>query len=131
MPKVMFPIVDVRDVAFAHLQALKVPEARNQRFVLNNQSLWFKEIAEILKAEYGQWYKFKTGELKYCTLKIACIFDKQARLIAPMWGKSLILENQRSREVLGLDYKQSNNTIVAMAESMIESGLIKDKRKKN
>jgi len=36
MPKIMFPIVDVRDVALAHLQALKIPEARNQRFVLNN-----------------------------------------------------------------------------------------------
>ena len=29
LPKVMFPIVDVRDVAQAHLNAIKVPEARN------------------------------------------------------------------------------------------------------
>jgi len=29
LPQVWFPIVDVRDVAQAHLNAIKVPEARN------------------------------------------------------------------------------------------------------
>jgi nucleoside-diphosphate-sugar epimerase len=29
LPKMWFPIVDVRDVAQAHLNAIKVPEARN------------------------------------------------------------------------------------------------------
>lgn len=41
MPKIMFPIVDVREVAEAHLKALLVPEARNQRFILSSESLWF------------------------------------------------------------------------------------------
>ena len=36
MPKVQFAFVDVREVAFAHLQALKVEEAKNQRFILSN-----------------------------------------------------------------------------------------------
>jgi len=34
MPKIMFPIVDVREVAYAHLQGLKVPEAKGNRFIL-------------------------------------------------------------------------------------------------
>lgn len=41
-PKVMMPLVDVRDVAQAHLQAIKVDEAKNKRFVLSSESLWFK-----------------------------------------------------------------------------------------
>lgn len=53
VPRINFPVVDVRDVALAHLKATTVPEARNQRFILNCQGMWFKEIAEILKAEYG------------------------------------------------------------------------------
>lgn len=76
MPKIMMPIVDVRDVALAHLQAIKVEEAKNQRFILNGRSMWFKEIAEALQKEFGQFYKIKTGELRYCTLKIAACFDK-------------------------------------------------------
>lgn len=34
MPKIHFAIVDVREVAKAHLQGIKVPEARNQRFIV-------------------------------------------------------------------------------------------------
>jgi len=81
--------------------------------------MWFREIAEILKAEYGRWYDIKSGELKYCTMKIAAVFDKQARQIVPMWGKQLMLENRRSREVLGIEYEQPKFTICGMAESMI------------
>ena len=34
LPKMWFPIVDVRDVAQAHLNAIKVPEFANKRFAL-------------------------------------------------------------------------------------------------
>ena len=40
VPKVMFSLVDVRECAEAHLQALKRPEAANKRFVLVNESVW-------------------------------------------------------------------------------------------
>ena len=53
VPRVNLPIVDVRDVALAHLNAIKVPEARNQRFILSSQSIWFREIAEALKSKFG------------------------------------------------------------------------------
>jgi len=58
-----------------HLQAVKVPEAAGHRFIANNKSLWFKEIAEFLKEEFPKGYKIKTGELKYCTMKMASFFD--------------------------------------------------------
>jgi len=35
MPRIMYPVVDVRDCAKAHLQAIKVEEAKNKRFILN------------------------------------------------------------------------------------------------
>ena len=34
LPRLMNSVVDVRDAAFAHLQAIKVPEAKNKRFIL-------------------------------------------------------------------------------------------------
>ena len=53
MPKINFPVVDVRDVALAHLRGIKIPEAKNQRFILISQSVWLKDIAGALKREYG------------------------------------------------------------------------------
>eukprot|EP00347_Sterkiella_histriomuscorum_P002260 403368849 len=130
VPRINFPLVDVRDVALAHLRAITVPEARNNRFILNCQGMWFKDIAETLKAEYGKYYKVKTGELKYCTIKFVALFDKQAKMILPFWNKALNLDNRKSREILGIQYQNTRDTIVGMADSMIDSGLIKDKRKK-
>ena len=54
MPKVFQAIVDVREVAMAHLQALKVPEAGMNRFILSSENLWFKDIAQILNERFPE-----------------------------------------------------------------------------
>ena len=41
----MMTLVDVREVALAHVQAIKVEEARNRRFILVNNSMWFGDMA--------------------------------------------------------------------------------------
>ena len=51
-PFAVVPLVDVRDVAIAHLRALKVKAAANQRFGLVNKNMWFTELASILKKEF-------------------------------------------------------------------------------
>jgi nucleoside-diphosphate-sugar epimerase len=43
--RIMLPIVDVRDVAQAHLMALKVKEAAGNRFILYTDCLWIRESA--------------------------------------------------------------------------------------
>ncbi|CDW91338.1 nad dependent epimerase dehydratase [Stylonychia lemnae] len=130
MPKIMFPIVDVRDVALAHLRGIEVEEAKGNRFILSCKGVWFVEIASALKSEFGKSYKIKDKELSYCTIKIAALFDKSVKLIVPMWGKTLNLENQKSRDILGIDYIYPQKSVIDMAHSMIESGLIKNKIKK-
>jgi len=41
VPKVKFALVDVRNVAEAHLQAILRPEAAGKRFMLVGESFWF------------------------------------------------------------------------------------------
>ena len=52
MPKIMMSIVDVRDVAYAHLQAIKIEDAKNKRFILSSDNAWFKDVAEVLRQAY-------------------------------------------------------------------------------
>ena len=66
MPKVMFPVVDVREVAQAHLQAIKVPEARNKRINCTARTLKFKDMSQILKNKFYPAYPLKTNDLCYC-----------------------------------------------------------------
>ena len=93
--------MDVREVAFAHLQALKVPEARNQRFILASESLWFKEVADAIKARFST-YPVVTREIGYCPIKVASWFDSTIKLTLPFWNKVLIMDNKRSKDVLGV-----------------------------
>ena len=49
-------LVEVRDVARAHLNALTIPEAANKRFLLVGEALWLHDIALLLKEKYGKEY---------------------------------------------------------------------------
>jgi hypothetical protein len=43
-PEIGFPLVDVKDVAIAHLNAIKIDEAKNQRFILVQKTFRMYEI---------------------------------------------------------------------------------------
>ena len=45
VPRLKMGMVDVRDVARAHLQAVKVDAAKNRRFILVSRCAWRKEMA--------------------------------------------------------------------------------------
>ena len=75
MPKIQMPVVDVRDVAYAHLQALKVEEAKNKRFILSEKSMWLVEICTVLKNHYGDGFKLNNKEVGYCPVKMAACFN--------------------------------------------------------
>lgn len=129
MPKVQMAIVDVREVALAHLQGLKVPEAKNKRFILSSGTVWFKQIAEVLKNQYPQ-FNVKDRELPYCPVKLASYFDKSVKSILPMWGKNMTVDNKQSREILNITYKEPAESIIAMAESLFDAGVIQRKAAK-
>jgi nucleoside-diphosphate-sugar epimerase len=48
-----FSWVCVTDVARAHLLALKVPEAGNQRFILNGWTTWVPKMIDMFNEEFG------------------------------------------------------------------------------
>ena len=59
MPRIRMGIVDVRECAIAHLNAIKIDEARNQRFILCNRTVWMSELAKWLHDEFNpQGYNF-------------------------------------------------------------------------
>ena len=120
------PVVDVRDVAQAHLQAIKVEEAKNKRFILAADCLWFKDFAEVLKQKYPN-FNVQTGEIGYWMVKIVSWFDNLAKHALPIWNKTLRVDHSLSVQVLGIKYINPNESIVAMAESLFNAGMIERK----
>jgi nucleoside-diphosphate-sugar epimerase len=125
--RIMLPIVDVRDVAQAHLMALKVKEAAGNRFILYTDCLWIRESAEILNEEFGSFYKIPTNELCYFTVKAYSYYDPSIKLTLPYWGKKFYLQNSKSKQILGIQYKSAKDSIIEMAYKMLETGYVKNK----
>ena len=51
--KSTYDFVDVRDVALAHLQAVKIESTLNRRFIICAGELWWKQVAEWLATEFN------------------------------------------------------------------------------
>ena len=132
MPKVQLPTVDVRDVAQAHLAAIQIPEAANQRFILCAESAWFKDYGVWLDEVYGKKgskkYKVVTSELPKLLCQIVAFFDKEIKTIMPFWGIEKYFDNTTTKEVLKIDFIPAKQSIQDMAVTLIETGYIPDKR---
>ncbi|XP_072017994.1 uncharacterized protein [Amphiura filiformis] len=123
--RINFGIVDVRDVAKAHINAMTEPEAVGRRHILVNKSMWMSDMAEILKAEFQQHgYNVSTSNLPKFIFKIVAIFDKEAKEMAPIWNKTFDFDNTRMRQVLKIEPTPIQDTFIDMGYSIIEGGYI-------
>src|SRR5262249_30076809 len=53
IPNVGLNIIDVRDLAVAHVLAMTAPGAAGQRLIASGDFMWMKDIAATLKAKLG------------------------------------------------------------------------------
>lgn len=94
IPVIAFAVVDVREVAEAHMQCIKRDEAQGKRFLLSNQSMWMREIGEVLHRNFSPMgYNIPTNEAKYCFIKFAGWFRADAKKIATYWGRQVVTNN--------------------------------------
>ena len=126
MPRIKLGAVDARDLAQAHLQACKVEEAKNQRFIISAESLWFRDIAVILKEEFPR-YDIKTNDMSYCLMKIAGCFDSTARMMVKMWDMDMDLNSSKAKEILGIRYRPIDGSLKEMGHALVESGIVPKK----
>lgn len=112
LPQLYIPIVDVRDVAAAHILAMTAPAAAGQRFLLSNgPALAMEEIAAVLRAGLGDAAdRVPTATIESTT------------------GAGLdhgrLTSNDKARSVLGWTPRPPQEAIVAAARSMIDHGLV-------
>ena len=110
-PRFRFGLVDVRDVADAHLRAMAVPQAAGKRYlaVADGPTLTFLEVAAILRRHLGpQAADAPTTQAPGDELP------------------HLVIHNDRARTDLGWRPRPVETTVVETAESLRTLGLIGD-----
>jgi dihydroflavonol-4-reductase len=127
-PRLIFGIVDVRDVADLHIRAMTDPAAKGERFLaLTGDFMSMQEIAKILKARMGAAARrVPTNQLPDFLVRLAAMRDPAVQQILPELGKYKNGSNEKARRLLGWAPRSREDAIVATAESMIALGLLKD-----
>jgi nucleoside-diphosphate-sugar epimerase len=125
-PDIYIPVVDVRDVASAHILAMKASDASGQRFLISaGPVLAMKQIGGILKAALGDAAaKVPTRSLPGIVMRVGSIFRPEFRGATADLGYKKQLSNEKARRVLGWQPRDEKDAIVSAGESMVRKNLV-------
>jgi len=125
LPRVGFPVVDVRDVSAMHIAAMETPAAGGQRFPCSGGFMWLEEIAETLRRGLpGQARKVPRRRMPDWMVKTVALFDRDLRTISGDLGKVRIIDTGNARERLGWQPRPDEEAVLAAARSLIDKGVV-------
>jgi dihydroflavonol-4-reductase len=124
--KLKMGVVDVHDVAAALLLGMTTPEAAGQRFTCSSATLWYKEIADILRKEYAPrgYKKIPYIQFPDFAVRFLALFDKKIGIVIRDLNWDYEISNEKAKRVLKWHPRSKEEAILAMAESLIELGLL-------
>lgn len=126
IPQMYWPIVDVRDVAAAHIAAMTASEAAGQRFCCAGESYWAQDVAQILARHFaGKNYKITTRQIPDLFMRLIALVDPTTRLSINWLGREYTLANAKLKTTLGWSPRSLDETVIEMAESMISLGMVR------
>jgi nucleoside-diphosphate-sugar epimerase len=129
IPKVNQPVVDVRDVADAHVNAIERGK-NGSRYILSNKECdSFLNFANYLRSDGSfRYYKLPNKEYPKFVIWLMSWFDHRLSYDLPLYGKKFNYDNSKSKDELGVTYRSSRESLVEMANNLISIGYIEDLR---
>lgn len=124
-PRIGFTLVDVRDVADAHILALTAPQAAGKRFVCSGEFYWISDLARALSGHLGdKGYRIPTRELPNWMVRLGALFDPTIRSVLHQLGERKEIDAARLRAELRWSPRPNEDTIRDTADSLIEHGVV-------
>jgi dihydroflavonol-4-reductase len=126
LPRLGFPVTDVRDVADAHVRALTHPGIDGERFLVAGEFLWLEDIARVLKARLGpKARRVPSKKLPDFLVKLSALFDPTVKMVLPELGRARAVDSGHVQRVLGVKLRPAEETILDTAKSLLETGIVK------
>jgi nucleoside-diphosphate-sugar epimerase len=117
--------VDVRDVVEMIEKAMITQEAGGKRFIANGTSIPLQEFALLLDRNFAsRGYRVPIRVLPDWLIRFFAIFVPKTKPVVDTLGWKFSLSTGQARSVLGWQPRPYEGTILAMAQSMIEKGLV-------
>ncbi len=125
VPRLTLGLVDVRDVALAHLRAALIPQAHG-RYIVVAQSLRLLEMARLMRAQAaGLKDKLPRSEApKWLMWLIAPWVGLERTYVARNVGFDIQFDNARSTQELGVAYRSPEQTLNDHVAQIAADGLV-------
>ena len=126
VPNLFFGLVDVRDVAEAHVRAMTLPiESLEPRYICFAEELHFQQICARLQTAFPdrRLPKYRVPDpLMY----VYALVNSQLSwtFLRRSLGRSIRIDNQKAKEGLGIRFRSIDDTLVDTGQSMIEGGYL-------
>jgi len=125
IPAFNFGMVDVRDIAEAHMKAAFTPDAKG-RHIVSTSEHYLLELAQILRDKFGDTYPFPKKELpKLMVWLMAPLVGIQRKMVTNNFGYKWKLDNSKSKKELGIKYIPIEQSIVEFFEQLVDAGVFK------
>lgn len=125
MPRIGFPLVDVRDVAELHVRALTHPAAAGQRFLCANEFYWMEDIAAVLRAHLpGYAKKMPARRLPDWLVRAGALFDAETRSVLFELGIRRECDAAHVQATFAYRLRPNREAITATADSLRALGLV-------
>lgn len=126
-PKMLFGLVDVRDVVDLHLRAMVDPAAKGERFLAVAEDFAsMLQIADILRAKLGPAARrVPRWQIPNWVVWLASLRDPAVAQILPELGKKRNATSAKATRVLGWQPRSNEECVLATAESLIRLGLVR------
>ena len=124
LPDFYFSIVDVRDVAKAHINAGLLEKASG-RHILVAEAKRAIEMAEILKDKFHKKYKLPKGMLpNFMLYLVGPTMGFSWKYLKRNLGIPFEFDNSYSKTDLGIEYRPVSQTFIEHVEQLDQDGLI-------
>ncbi|KAH0476908.1 MAG: uncharacterized protein KVP18_003963 [Porospora cf. gigantea A] len=135
VPDVVFPGVDVRDVAEIHARLIEYTHPSLLEFHKNpslgrfiatgDKGKSYLQMSQLLQANFGS-LGFRTPSRVCPTwlMKFLGLFNSQMADAAKISGLRCYAPNTKTAGALGIEFKDTSNAIVAHAQSLLDFGIV-------
>ena len=124
-PDIWFGVVDVRDVALAHIKAGFTPAAKG-RHITSAANANVLQMGKILRAKFGDKYRFPRFQAPKLLIWLIAPYagGLTRKFVSSNVGYRMGVDNSKSRKELGMEYRSLQQTLADHFQQVLDDGLI-------
>jgi nucleoside-diphosphate-sugar epimerase len=122
LPRIPFVIVDVRDIAEAHVKAMTDPSAGGRRFPMGERSMLMGEVAEVVRNS-ASGRRVPSLPMPDWAVRLYGLFDRDVRGIINELGVLKRLDSSAAIALLGRPLLTADRAIADTTRTLIEKGI--------